>query len=106
MSYKQSSLLKMEESYHSVFHSLRSSSICGYPVRNVEETLTDYSEYGKLTTVRLNNHSELFLHANLKKVSPSTKIIKNDRWTSTAELIPQSLCVKIEDSIFLLTNDY
>jgi hypothetical protein len=57
MKYKLAYLLELEEFYHSMFHSLRGSSICSYPVRNIEQTLTDYSEYGKLTTVRLNSHT-------------------------------------------------
>jgi hypothetical protein len=57
MKYKLAYLLELEESYHSMFHSLLGSSICSYPVRNIEQTLTDYSEYGKLTTLRLNSHT-------------------------------------------------
>jgi len=57
MKYKLAHLLELEEFYHSMFHSLLGSSICCYPVRNIEQTLTDYSEYGKLTTLRLNSHT-------------------------------------------------
>jgi hypothetical protein len=57
MKYKLAYLLELEEFYHSMFHSLLGSSICSYPVRNIEQTLTDYSEYGKLTTLRLNSHT-------------------------------------------------
>ncbi len=55
--YNLEDLLKLEQSYHSAFHSLQGSSICTYSVSNVEQTLTDYSEYGKLTTARLNSHT-------------------------------------------------
>ncbi len=57
MKYKLAYLLELEEFYHSMFHSLLGSSICSYPVRNIEQTLSDYSEYGKLTTLRLNSHT-------------------------------------------------
>lgn len=57
MDYKLAYLLKLEQLYHTIFHSLRGSSICSYLVRDLEQTLSDYSEYGKLTTVRLNSHS-------------------------------------------------
>lgn len=55
--YNLEDLLKLEQSYHSAFHSLQGSSICTYWVSNIEQTLTDYSEYGKLTTARLNSHT-------------------------------------------------
>ena len=57
MDYKLAYLLKLEQLYHTIFHSLRGSSICSYLVRDLEQTLSDYSEYGKLTTLRLNSHS-------------------------------------------------
>ena len=57
MDYNLAYLLELEQSYHAIFHSLRGSSICSYLVRDVEQTLSDYSEYGKLTTLRLNSHS-------------------------------------------------
>jgi hypothetical protein len=53
--------LKFSYSRHSLFHSLGGSSICSYFVHNVEQTFTDYSEYGKLITVRLNSHSGVIL---------------------------------------------
>jgi len=57
LNYSLAYLLELEQSYHTIFHSLRGSSICSYLVQDVEQTLSDYSEYGKLTTVRLNSHS-------------------------------------------------
>jgi len=50
-------ILELEESYHSVFHGLRGSSICNYPVQDIESTLTDYSDFGRLVTIRLNTHN-------------------------------------------------
>jgi hypothetical protein len=93
MGYKLPYLLTMEQSYHSVFHGLSGSSICSYPVQNVEETLTDYSEYGKLTTVRLNSHTGVIFYTQIwKRFSPDPRMIKKDsRWTCSKELIPQSL---------------
>ena len=58
MSYKLLSyILELEESYHFAFHGLHGSSICNYPVQDIEATLKDYSEYGKLVNIRLNNHN-------------------------------------------------
>jgi hypothetical protein len=57
MKYKLAYLLELEEFYHSMFHSLLGYSICSYPVRNIEQALNDYSEFGKLTTLRLNTHT-------------------------------------------------
>jgi hypothetical protein len=57
MNYNLAYLLELEQLYHTIFHSLRGSSICSYLVQDLEQTLSDYSEYGKLTTVRLNSHS-------------------------------------------------
>jgi hypothetical protein len=57
MHYELAYLMKLEELFHAIFHSLGGSSICSYFVRNVEQAFTDYSEYGKLLTVRLNSHS-------------------------------------------------
>ena len=57
MHYELEYLMKLEELFHAIFHSLGGSSICSYFVHNVEQTFTDYSEYGKLITVRLNSHS-------------------------------------------------
>ena len=50
-------ILELEESYHFAFHELHGSSICNYPVPNIEATLTDHSEYGKLINIRLNSHN-------------------------------------------------
>ena len=52
-----SHLQEFEQLYHPIYHSLTGSSICSYPVHNVEETLTDNSEYGQLITSRLKSHT-------------------------------------------------
>jgi hypothetical protein len=46
-----------QRSHHLLLHNLPGSSICSYPVDNIEETLTDYSEYGQLITERLDSHT-------------------------------------------------
>lgn len=50
-------ILELEESYHVAFHDLRGHSICNYPVRDIEATLTDYSDYERLMNIRLNTHN-------------------------------------------------
>jgi hypothetical protein len=50
-------ILKFEEACHFAFHSLHGSSICNYPLQDIEAALIDYSDYGKLVNIRLNNHN-------------------------------------------------
>jgi hypothetical protein len=55
-----------------------------YPIQDIEETLTGYSAYGKLTTLRLNTHTAAIF---ARKVVGDQQVKKYSKMLPTIGLV-------------------